>query len=88
LFPTPFIEDQRSVQTSLFFDFGNVFDAHCSEGQLQCTNFDAKELRMSAGLALTWISGFGPLSFSVAKVLDYGPQDEREVFQFTMGQTF
>ena len=46
------------------------------------------ELRSSVGVAITWLSGFGPLSFSFGKPLEYGPYDERESFQFSLGRTF
>ncbi|HNN86961.1 MAG TPA: outer membrane protein assembly factor BamA [Pseudomonadales bacterium] len=29
--PTPFVKDQTSMQTSVFFDFGNVYSTNCSD---------------------------------------------------------
>ncbi|MFP3520368.1 BamA/TamA family outer membrane protein, partial [Pseudomonas sp. SIMBA_077] len=29
LFPLPFVKDQRSLRTSLFWDVGNVFNSRC-----------------------------------------------------------
>jgi outer membrane protein insertion porin family len=88
LFPLPFIKDQRSLRSAFFVDFGNVFDTTCRDSQQACFNFDAGELRYSAGIGLTWITGFGPLSFSLAKPLNDGDFDETEVFQFSLGQFF
>lgn len=96
LLPTPFLPDPRSVQASLYFDAGNVFDTNCTPDpdgvletiQLNCFAPDGKELRASAGLAVTWISGFGPMSFSFGKPINGGPFEDREMFQFTLGQTF
>jgi outer membrane protein insertion porin family len=88
LFPLPFIKDQRSLRSAFFVDFGNVFDTTCRDAQQACFNFDAGELRYSAGIGLTWITGFGPLSFSLAKPLNDGDFDETEVFQFSLGQFF
>jgi outer membrane protein insertion porin family len=88
LFPLPFVKDQRSLRSALFIDVGNVFDTTCGDLQVACFNFDASELRYSAGIGLTWITGFGPLSFSLAKPLNDGDFDETEVFQFSLGQFF
>jgi outer membrane protein insertion porin family len=88
LFPLPFIKDQRSLRSAFFVDVGNVFDTTCGDLQEACFNFDAGELRYSAGIGLTWITGFGPLSFSLAKPLNDGDFDETEVFQFSLGQFF
>lgn len=88
LFPLPFIKDQRSVQTTLFFDAGNVFDTDCGENQLNCYDVSMDNMRASVGLGLTWISGFGPMTFSIAKPINDSKYDQTENFQFTMGQTF
>jgi outer membrane protein insertion porin family len=37
---------------------------------------------------VTWITGFGPMTFSLAKPLNAGPDDEEEAFQFTLGRGF
>jgi len=89
LFPLPFIKDQRSVQTSLFLDAGNVFDSHCGAEQVNCYGFSADQIKASVGLGLTWISSFGPMTFSVAKPISKeDPYDRLEIFQFSLGQTF
>jgi outer membrane protein insertion porin family len=88
IFPLPFIKDQRSIQPALFLDGGNVFDTTCGAGQLNCFDVDLSELRYSVGLGLTWITGFGPLTFSVAKAIGEGDFDETEFFQFSLGQSY
>ena len=88
IIPLPFLEDQRSVRSVLYYDFGNVFSSHCNPSQTSCSSFDMSELRSSVGVAITWLSGFGPLSFSFGKPLEYGSNDERESFQFSLGRTF
>ena len=82
IFPIPFIDDQSSMRTALFFDAGNVFDTS--------RDYDPEfsELRMSTGLSFQWITAIGPLGFSLAKTLNEQEGDEREVFQFTLGQNF
>ena len=46
------------------------------------------EIRYSVGIGLSWITGFGPLTFSLAKPMNSGEFDQEEVFQFTLGQGF
>lgn len=88
LFPLPFIKDQRSVQTTLFFDAGNVFDTDCGKTQINCYDVDFDHMNASVGLGLTWISGFGPMTFSIAEPIRENEADRTEVFQFSLGQTF
>jgi outer membrane protein insertion porin family len=90
LFPLPFVKDQRSLRTSLFFDFGNVFDTSCSTSAdvKDCSKPDFGELRYSAGVGLTWITPLGPLTFSLAKALNAKGEDETQVFQFSLGTPF
>ncbi len=89
LFPLPFIKDQRSLQSTLFLDAGNVFDTHCGKQQDNCYGVSGDQIKASFGLGLTWISSFGPMTFSLAKPISKENEfDRREVFQFSLGQTF
>lgn len=88
LFPLPFIKDQSQLRSAFFIDIGNVFNTECSNSQLNCFDVDADELRYSVGLGVTWITGFGPMTFSIAKPLNAGPDDREEAFQFTLGRGF
>lgn len=88
LFPLPFVKDQRSVRSAFFIDVGNVFSTHCGIAQANCFKADADELRYSFGAGFTWITGFGPLTFSYAKPLNDGDFDETEAFQFSLGRSF
>lgn len=92
IFPMPFVKDQTAMQPSIFVDAGNVFDTNCATvygvKQANCYNFDIGELRYSTGVGLTWITGFGPLTFSIAKALNASGDDQTEVFQFSLGQNF
>jgi outer membrane protein insertion porin family len=89
LFPLPFIKDQRSVQSTIFLDAGNVFDTHCGAQQRNCHGVNVDDLKASVGVGLTWISSFGPMQFSVSKKISKDdPFDDDKVFDFTLGQTF
>ncbi len=95
IFPAPFVTDQRSLRTVLFFDAGNVFDTECANTLLLngrdnpgCGSVDAGQLRYSAGVGLSWLTALGPLGFSLAMPLNDEAEDDTQVFQFTLGQTF
>ena len=88
LFPLPFIKDRSKLRSAFFADMGNVFNTNCSASQINCFDVDVDELRYSVGVGVTWITGFGPMTFSLAKPLNAGPDDEEEVFQFTLGRGF
>ena len=88
LFPMPFIEDRSKLRSAFFVDVGNVFNTNCSEIQLNCFDIDAAELRYSVGVGVSWITGFGPMTFSLAKPMNAGPDDREEAFQFTLGRGF
>ena len=88
IFKLPFIEDQRSLRSALFFDFGNVFSNNCKEYQINCSEPSVEDLRYSYGVGVTWITGFGPLSLAIAKPTNAGPRERTEEFQFTVGNVF
>ena len=88
LFPLPFIKDRSKLRSAFFVDVGNVFNTKCSASQINCFDVDADELRYSVGVGVTWITGFGPMTFSLAKPLNAGDDDEEEAFQFTLGRGF
>ena len=71
-------------------DVGNVFSSTCTERQKRlsnCTNFDAGELRYSAGLSVTYLSPFGPLTLYLAQ--PFGKDgDDTKTFDFSVGQGF
>jgi len=99
VFPLPFVEDQRSMRSVLFVDVGNVFDTQCytlteadSDGDTahpSCVEgFDVDDLRVGAGVSLTWITAIGPLTFTFARALNSQTGDETEGFEFSLGQVF
>ncbi|WP_188150263.1 outer membrane protein assembly factor BamA [Teredinibacter waterburyi] len=88
ILPLPFVEDSRSMQAVAFVDAGNVFSDYCGSGQRNCASFDVGELSSSAGVGFTWISAFGPMTFSYSVPLNKGLYDETEKFQFSFGAGF
>lgn len=75
IFPKLF--DSPSARVSAFLDFGNVFNGY--------KNFNASELRASAGIALLWRSPMGPLSISYALPIRKKDGDQIERLQFNFG---
>ena len=75
IFPKLF--DSPSARVSAFLDFGNVYSGY--------NNFNASELRASAGIALLWRSPMGPLSISYALPVRKKDGDQIERLQFNFG---
>ena len=80
-----FLSSNRTLQASLFFDYGNIFDTYCGNypervldngaivpvrHQEHCYRPTIKEFRYSAGLGLSWISPLGPMSFSFGETFN------------------
>jgi outer membrane protein insertion porin family len=78
LFPKLFSKS-RGTRLSAFFDFGNIY---ATPG-----DFEFKELRASAGIALQWQAPVGPISISYALPIDK-TGDRIERLQFSFGQQF
>ncbi|WP_237044545.1 outer membrane protein assembly factor BamA [Aquipseudomonas alcaligenes] len=88
LFPLPFVKDQRSLRTVLFWDVGNVYDTSCSSSSPSCNNIDFGDLASSVGVGVTWVTALGPLSFSLAAPIKKPEEADTQIFQFSLGQTF
>ena len=76
----PKLFDSKAARVSAFVDVGNVFNG--------ANNFDAGELRASAGVALLWRAPVGPISISYAYPFKKKDGDEIERLQFTFGGGF
>jgi outer membrane protein insertion porin family len=92
---------QSSARVSLFHDIGNVFSTGNDTqffGRDSLTpvtyKFKYSNLRRSAGLAVEWLAPLGLFRFSYAVPLNASKgssvlyPDEREKFQFSIGQAF
>src|SRR5690606_3996508 len=96
LFPLPFVKDQRSLRTVLFWDVGSVFLTDCPARTAStqymntrgCGSIDAGQLASSVGVGVTWVTALGPLSFSLAAPIKKPEDSDPQIFQFSLGQTF
>ena len=85
IFKLPMVDDTRSMRSAFFIDYGNVFSTDCLDYQLNCSEPSIDELRYSIGVGVTWMTGFGPMSFSFSQPFNDGPFDRTEEFQFNIG---
>jgi outer membrane protein insertion porin family len=92
---------QTSARVSLFYDIGNVFSTNDNtkfygqDGLTPVTyKFKYDNLRRSTGLAVEWLAPLGVFRFSYALPLNATKgtnviyPDEKEQFQFSVGQAF
>jgi outer membrane protein insertion porin family len=99
--PTPFVDEgmRNSVRTSVFVDFGMVWDTEfdydrykdleLAQGSQPLTDYSSPgDFRASAGVSVQWISPMGPLTFSLGRALKEVEGDETQVFSFNIGTTF
>jgi outer membrane protein insertion porin family len=77
LMPLPGLWNDRSVRVSAFIDTGVVDE-----------KIETELFRVSAGLALLWVSPIGPLKIIYGFPLRKQPGDEVQQFQFTIGGIF
>ena len=78
--PVPGGGNDKSLRLFGFMDAGNVWGEN--------EKIDAKQIRASAGIGLSWISPVGPLKLSWGTPLRSQPSDRIQKFQFQIGTAF
>jgi outer membrane protein insertion porin family len=80
LFPMPGATREQSLRLAAFLDAGQVY----AQGE----KVDLSQLRYSTGVALSWLSPFGPFRISFAQPLKRHDIDHVQRLQFTFGTGF
>jgi outer membrane protein insertion porin family len=75
-----FINDSKNMRMSAFIDAGLV------EEKASNLNFD--QVRMSTGVAFSWLTPIGPLGIYAAKPLIKKSGDKTNTIEFTLGTSF
>jgi outer membrane protein insertion porin family len=78
--PLKFIDNSEKMRMSAFVDAGGIYS--------KTSSFDAGEIRISTGLAFTWLTPLGPMGFYSAIPLVKKDGDEIKDFEFTLGSSF
>jgi len=93
LFPFPGMGNDRSVRLSTFLDIGAVAGPGDDPDNNPATpgrysNLSTSDMRYSVGVAVTWYSPMGPIKLSLANPLNAAADDEKQTFQFQLGNVF
>ncbi|MDC0390305.1 outer membrane protein assembly factor BamA [Candidatus Thioglobus sp.] len=78
--PLSFINDSKNMRMSAFIDAGSVEE--------KASNFSFDELRMSTGVAFSWLTPVGPLGIYAATPLIKKSADKTKSVEFTLGSSF
>ena len=77
------LPEAYKTDVGLFLDFGNVWGVDYDD-----SIDESNEIRSSTGIAASWLSPIGPLSFVFSTNLSKADTDKTESFNFNLGTTF
>jgi len=72
--------ENNNIRISAFMDAGSIYE--------KTSNFDISDIRVSGGIALSWLTPIGPIGFYAAKPLIKKSTDSTKTFSFELGTTF
>ncbi len=78
--PMNFVSDGKNMRMSAFIDAGGIYE------KVNDISFD--DLRVSTGVAFSWLTPIGPLGIYAAKPLVKKSGDNTKTIQFTLGTSF
>ena len=78
------LPDEFGIRGAAFTDFGTAFGADGNSALID----DSKDLRLSAGVGLSWRSPFGPVRIDVAYPVLKQDFDQEQIFNFSFGTRF
>ena len=77
------LPESLKTEIGFFLDFGNVWGVDYSDNINE-----SSKIRSSTGVAASWLSPLGPMSFVFAKNIQKKETDQTEGFSFKLGTTF
>ena len=78
--PMKFVNDSKNMRMSAFIDAGSVEE--------KASNIGFDEVRVSTGVAFSWLTPIGPLGIYAAKPLVKKASDQTKTIEFTLGTSF
>ena len=78
--PMKFVNDSKNMRMSAFIDAGSVIE--------KASNIGVDEMRVSTGVAFSWLTPIGPLGIYAAKPLVKKSGDKLKSIEFTLGTSF
>ncbi len=78
-----FLPEASNTDVGLFLDFGNVWGVDYDDSL-----DDSSKIRSSTGLAASWNSPVGPMTFIFSTNISKASTDKTETFNFNLGTTF
>ena len=78
-----FLPEATNTDITGFLDFGNVWGVDYDD-----SINDASKIRSSTGLAASWLSPIGPMTFIFSTNISKATEDTTESFNFRLGTTF
>ena len=78
-----FLPESSNTDVGLFLDFGNVWGVDYAD-----SIDESNKIRSSTGVAASWISPLGPMTFVFSTNLSKASTDKTEGFNFNLGTTF
>jgi len=78
-----FLPESTNTDVTGFLDFGNVWGVDYDDN----IN-DSSKIRSSTGVAASWLSPIGPMTFIFSTNLSKASEDVTESFNFNLGTTF
>ena len=78
-----FLPEDTKTDISFFLDFANVWEVDYNDAL-----DDSNKIRSSTGVAASWISPLGPMTFVLATNISKASTDQTETFNFNLGTTF
>ena len=77
------LPENTKTDVTAFIDFGNVWGV-----DYDSTLDESNKIRSSTGLAASWLSPLGPMTFILSTNLSKADTDQTESFNFNLGTTF